>query len=102
MRTDTTTLDALDNITRLALQVPALTARAEAAEAEASRLRAQLAGMNAASAMTAADLGAEQREVARLREELADCQRERTRNADAAARAINELAADSGQDAAGG
>ena len=39
---DTTTLDALDNITRLALQVPALTARAEAAEAEVGELKVQI------------------------------------------------------------
>jgi hypothetical protein len=44
-------------------------------------------------------LHAEQAEVARLRAALADCQQERTRNADAAARAIDELAANYGQNA---
>ena len=40
---DTKTLDALDNITRLALSVPALTARMEAAEADAFKIGSRLA-----------------------------------------------------------
>ena len=51
-------------------------ARAETAEAEVARLRAQLADSIRGNAMTAADLGAEQREVARLREALAEAQEE--------------------------
>ena len=79
-----------------------MTSLLSTAEADAARWRTLHADRDRDLRHEYARANEAEAEVARLREELADFQRERTRNADAAARAINELAADSGQDAAGG
>lgn len=94
---------AEDKATQNWIEVERLDEELARAEAYIERIRQAMGGyrdsdlaslaetLNARNAALEAENASLREQVARLTAELADCQRERTRNADAAARAIDEL-----------